>query len=120
MAAYERVREIGTLRAMGMTGRGVLALFVVEGALIGLVGGLVGAAVSGAMSRYWSVNGIDLTARLESQGTTIPISAMLYLEFSPAMLVYSVLFGVVIAMLASVYPAWVAARMAPAEAVRAQ
>lgn len=119
MAAYERVREIGTLRAMGMTGREVLALFVLEGGLIGLVGGAIGAAVAGVMSWYWSVNGIDLSAALQEQGTQLPISTMLYLEFSEAALAGAVLFGVLVAMAASVYPAWVAARLSPAEAVRA-
>lgn len=119
MAAYERVREIGTLRAMGMTGREVLALFVMEGGLIGLAGGLIGAALGGAMARYWSVHGIDLTATLEDQGSQIPISAMLYLEFSETSIASAVAFGVVVAMVASVYPAYVAARMPPAEAVRA-
>lgn len=119
MAAYERVREIGTLRAMGMTGREVLALFVFEGGFIGLTGGVLGALIGGAMSRYWSIHGIDLTAQLESQGSQIPIAAMLYLEFSETTIASAVLYGVVVAMLASVYPAWVAARMSPADAVRA-
>jgi putative ABC transport system permease protein len=119
MAAYERVREIGTLRAMGMTGREVLGLFIFEGALIGLVGGLAGALLGGYMSWYWSVQGIDLTQALEDQGSQIPISATLYLEFSESTIAGAVLFGVIVAMLASVYPAYVAARMSPADAVRA-
>jgi putative ABC transport system permease protein len=121
MAAYERVREVGTLRALGMTGGAVLALFVVEGSLIGLVGGLIGAVGAGAMARHASIHGIDLSAQLEAQQQTeIPISATLYLEYSPEMVVYAVLFGVVVAALASIYPARVAARMAPADAVRAK
>lgn len=119
MAAYERVREIGTLRAMGMTGPSVLALFIIEGGLLGLSGGLVGALLGGAMSRYWSVNGIDLSSALEDQGTQIPISAILYLEFSETTIVFAIGFGILVALLASVYPAYVAARMSPAEAVRA-
>jgi putative ABC transport system permease protein len=120
MAAYERVREIGTMRAMGMTGRAVLTLFVIEGALIGLAGGGVGALLGGLMARHWSIHGIDLSAELENQGGNLPMSAILYLEFSPSMIGGAVVFSVVTAMLASVYPAWVAARMAPAEAVRAR
>jgi putative ABC transport system permease protein len=119
MAAYERVREIGTLRAMGMTGREVLGLFIFEGSLIGLVGGLLGATLGGYMSWHWSVQGIDLTKALEDQGSQIPISATLYLEFSESTIAGAVLFGVIVAMLASVYPAYVAARMSPADAVRA-
>jgi ABC-type lipoprotein release transport system permease subunit len=120
MAAYERVREIGTMRAMGMTGRAVLALFVIEGAMIGLAGGGVGALIGGLMARNWSRNGIDLSAQLENQGGNLPMSAILYVEWSPPTIAGAVVFAVLVAVLASVYPAWVASRMAPAEAVRAR
>jgi ABC-type lipoprotein release transport system permease subunit len=47
MAAYERTREVGTLRAMGMNERAVLALFLAEGTMLGVVGGALGAAAGG-------------------------------------------------------------------------
>jgi putative ABC transport system permease protein len=125
MAAFERVREIGTLRALGMTRRGVVGMFVTEGLFMGIVGSLVGALLGGWAVWHWSVNGIDMTPLIDefSEGGTydgIPFSAMLYTEWSEPVIVGAVVFGVVVAMLASIYPAVIASRLVPAEAVRAE
>ncbi|MBW1878990.1 MAG: ABC transporter permease, partial [Deltaproteobacteria bacterium] len=123
MAAYERTREIGTLRAMGLTKRGVLTLFVTEGLIMGVIGSVVGALLGGGATYYWHVHGLDLTPMMEGSMEggfeNMPLSMMLYMDFSWATIVGSIAFGVVIAVIASVYPARVAANMAPADAVRA-
>lgn len=118
MAAYERIREVGTLRALGMTEGRVMVLFLTEGALMGATGALVGGALGGGLVWWYSVHGIDLADMLTAGGN-IPVSAMLYTEFDPLGLVRSMAFGVVVAVLASVWPARVASRMVPADAVRA-
>ena len=125
MAAYERVREVGTLRAMGMTQRGVLGLFMAEGLVMGMVGASMGALLGGWVVWKYAQQGIDLTPMLagaEQGGTynNIPFSSMLYLVFSQSTIVYAGLFGIVVAVLASVYPARIAANLPPAEAVRAE
>jgi putative ABC transport system permease protein len=125
MAAYERVREIGTLRAMGLTRGAVVGLFVTEGAVMGTVGSLLGAALGGFVVHRYSVDGIDLSSMIESAGSTgayesIPISVMLYMESSGAAVAIAAAVGLGVALLASVYPALIASRMTPAEAVRAE
>ena len=124
MAAYERVREIGTLRALGLTRRGVVTLFVTEGLVMGVVGAVLGALLSGAAMYNWAVKGIDMSpllAEMEKGGTydNIPVATMLWVEFSPATMLGAAVFGVAVAVLASIYPALLASRMPPAEAVRA-
>jgi putative ABC transport system permease protein len=118
MAAYERVREVGTLRAMGMTRGGVVRLFLLEGAMMGVAGGLPGAGLGGSVTLWYASHGIDLTASLKVGGT-IPISTMLYVEHSNAIIAMAVAFAIVTAAAASIYPALVASRMQPADAVRA-
>jgi putative ABC transport system permease protein len=125
MAAHERVREIGTLRAMGLTRRGVVSLFVFEGLVMGSLGGLLGAIVGGGYNHKLSVDGIDLTSLIEGAGSaglydSIPMSAMLYTESSLAVAIGAALLGLLVAVLSSVYPALIASRLAPAEAVRAE
>lgn len=125
MAAYERVREIGTMRAMGLTRAGVVGLFVAEGAFMGVVGSLLGAALGGWVVHRFSVDGIDLSSMLDSAGSTgayenIPVSVMLYTEQSGSAIALAAVIGLLVALLASVYPAMIASRMTPAEAVRAE
>ncbi len=124
MAAYERIREIGTLRALGLTRRGVVGLFVAEGALTGIVGATLGGLLGGLVVHKYAVEGIDLSPMIDSVGSSgayenIPMSAMLYMQDSPASVAMAVVFGVLVAILASVYPAIVATKLTPAEAVRA-
>ena len=124
MAAHERVREIGTLRAMGLDRRGVVGLFVLEGLVMGGVGGLLGALLGGSFNHKLSVDGIDLSSFIEAAGTggiydSMPMSSMLYTESSLALAVGAALVGLAVAVLSSVYPAVIAARRPPAEAMRA-
>ena len=49
MSVLERTREIGLLKALGARNRDVLALFLTEGALIGLVGGVLGVGAARAL-----------------------------------------------------------------------
>ena len=120
MAAYERIREIGTLQALGMTRAGVVRLFVLEGAMMGLVGALTGAAAGAGLVAWYATHGIDLTGFIERAGSgNLQISAMLYTRSSATVVVGAAAFGWLVAVAASIYPAMVASRMVPAEAVRA-
>ncbi len=125
MAAYERVREIGTLRAMGMTRAGVVGLFVTEGVFTGFLGALLGGLLGGWTTWSYSRNGIDLAALIQQAGDTgtydsIPFSTILYMDFREPFILGAMVFGLLVAVLASIYPAVVASRLAPADAVRAE
>jgi putative ABC transport system permease protein len=120
MAAHERVREIGTLRSLGMTEGGVLQLFLLEGALIGVAGSALGALWGGGLVAYWARMPLDFSEAFEKgMRGGISASVLIYTRFSPGVVAATVALGVVIAMVASIYPARVASRMSPADAVRA-
>jgi len=120
MAAHERVREVGTLRAMGMTRRRIVALFVIEGALMGGVAGLVGLALGGGGAWYFSQNPVDLGALMEGVDYgNLQFSAYLYAAFEPEGMVLPFAIAAGTAILASIYPAFLASRLEIADAVRA-
>ncbi len=124
MAAYERTREVGTLRAMGMTEGSVTALFVTEGSIVGLVGSLLGAAWGSALALWWSVHPLDISEALQRSGTTgsgtsMAFSALIYTAFDPAVAGLGVALGLAVAMASSWYPARVASALRPSDAVRA-
>ena len=123
MAAFERIREIGTLRAMGLTRRGVAGLFLAEGFVMGLIGAAIGATAGGWLAWKYSIQGIDMTAFVEEVGTSemfqdIPFSAMLYFSFSYTTIITAVAVGIIVATVSSLYPAMIAAKQSPADAVR--
>lgn len=130
MAAYERVREIGTLRAMGMTRGGVVGLFVSEGLVMGTIGSLIGGFLGFLLVWHYSKNGIDFGAMLDqaqaagtggggSAYSNVPMQAIVYLYVSWKTIIGAMLFGVIVAVVASFYPAILASRRLPADAVRA-
>lgn len=119
MAAYERVREIGTLLALGMKRRQVSTLFLVEGALLGLGAGLVGATLGSLGVLYWQTNGIVLSDEMMKANGSLPVSAVIYTHFNWAPVFGSLAFSAIIATLASVQPARFASGLNPADAVRA-
>ena len=117
MATYERIREIGTLRAMGMGPMAIRALFLLEGAATGIIAGAIGAGLGAAIVAHYAVAGIDIS-QTKDMGE-IPISTILYLHFAWEPVFTALGFGAIVAVLASVYPAHLAASLNPADAVRA-
>ena len=119
MAAYERVREIGTLLALGMPRSQVQALFLLEGAILGLVAGSIGATIGGNLVHYWQVNGFSVGEAVVEASGSRAVSQYVYTQFGWFPTLLSVAFGIWISVLASLWPAHNASRIVPAEAVRA-
>lgn len=119
MAAYERVREMGTLLALGMKRSEVHALFLIEGALLGTAAGVVGAALGVAAVIYWQIHGIHLGDEVMKASANMPVSAVIYTHFHWTPVLGSLVFSALVATLASVQPARFASRLNPADAVRA-
>jgi putative ABC transport system permease protein len=111
MAVYERIREIGTIAAIGTPPRRILALFLTEGLLLGVLGSVVGTAVS--LGGIYALNVWRISYNFgQQQG----------LLLAPAIGVQDVVsiagMVIVVAILASLQPAWKASRMDPITALR--
>ncbi len=117
MAVYERVREVGTLLAMGMPPGSVRALFLLEGAFMGAASATLGAILGGWANHHLSTVGISL-AGLPDAGAQLGMSTTLYTSFSWWVVVGAAVFGIGVAVLSSLWPAGHAASLAPALAVR--
>jgi ABC-type lipoprotein release transport system permease subunit len=122
MAVFERTREIGILGAMGLKRWETMVLFLLEGVLIGLLGALIGSLLGGAIAAYfgrvgldlWSLYGSDLSDMSELMGL---LGGRLYFRIGIDVFVQRALTVAIIAALASLYPAWQAAKQEPAEAL---
>ncbi len=102
LAVRERTREIGVMKAIGATSREIRYLFLLDAGILGLVSSLVGIALGSAVS-----GAVGSLAGLPSLVTTQSITVGL-------------LFGIVSTIVAGVYPASMAAKLDPIEALRAE
>ena len=117
MAVFERTREIGLLAAMGLKRRDILTLFLFEGILIGLMGALAGCLLGGLVVGYVGRVGIDWSSAQELNEMTALLGSRIYPRLGVELLVERALAVAVIAVLASLYPAWQASKREPAEAL---
>jgi putative ABC transport system permease protein len=113
LAILRRRTQFAFLRTIGVT-RGALAgLLLAEGAIIGVLGSVLGLLLGYALARYaLLLVGADLGA-----GYFRSIAASL--EAEPAALAFYAALGVLFAVLGAAAPAWEAARRPPAQALRA-
>lgn len=110
MAVYERIREIGTIAAMGTTPGKIRALFLMEGLFLGLFGAVVGSAVSLAVILVlkWKTLTMAFGRQVLTITPSIPLSEVLITG----------LIVIAISALASLQPALKASRLEPVDALR--
>lgn len=120
MLVRSKNNDIAVLRAMGASGGGIMRVFFMTGASIGVVGTVIGTLIG--LGFCWNIDGIrQLIERIT--GTELFAAEIYFLSTLPAEVNPSEVFSVitmalVLSFLASVYPAWRASRIAPAEALR--
>jgi len=105
----ERTREIGVLKAIGFTNKGILESILTEADLLGFIASIIGVAVAAVLMKI----GIILFAQqLGMEGINI-------LQMLPLWLIVGVISGAtLLSILAGLYPAWRASRLNVVEALR--
>ncbi|WP_342607259.1 lipoprotein-releasing ABC transporter permease subunit LolC [Vibrio tritonius] len=112
MVVMEKQAEVAILKTQGMTNRQVLAIFMVQGASSGvigaLVGGLLGVAVADNLNTLLSALGVAFFAL----GSTLPV------VIDPLQITVVILLAIALSLLATIFPAYRASSVKPAEALR--
>jgi len=118
MAVFERTREMGVLAALGMKGRQVMGLFLLEGAMIGVVGATVGCTLGWLlMAALNQAGGLDFSFASEMGDMTALMGDTLYASINLVAILRQGFIVAAMAALASLIPAWQASRKEPAEAL---
>ncbi|ATW88368.1 putative ABC transport system permease protein [Halohasta litchfieldiae] len=100
VSVTERTREIGIMKAVGARNRDVMGVFIIEAALLGTLGSLLGVPL-GLVVGFGATRYADVGFSL-----------------APSWMALAVIVGIVVGVVAGLYPAWRAARVDPIDALR--
>jgi lipoprotein-releasing system permease protein len=112
MVVMEKTRDIAILKAMGATSRSIMKIFMLEGLVIGLVGTLLGLLGGYTLCRLLAKYQFVQLPRDVYYISTLPV------KMDPLDVTLIAMAAIAISLAATVYPAWQASRLDPAEAIR--
>ncbi|MFO7678953.1 MAG: ABC transporter permease [Chloroflexota bacterium] len=119
MSVFSRAREIGILGSLGMNGAQIMQLFLIEGVLIALLGIALGWVLGLGLVAYMTYVGIAFPAETVAMVEGFVMGTTVYGGFAWGEFAVLSLMLLLIVSLVSLYPAWLAAKMEPVEALHA-
>ncbi|MCX8029350.1 MAG: ABC transporter permease [Brevinematales bacterium] len=114
MSVYERVKEIGMLMAMGMKPKMVRRLFLLEGTMIGILGGFLGLVLGFVADVFMIYIGWDVSSMyrdLDPSNLGMPVWGVLYGEWNIWAFVIGFLFSFLVAIISSYIPSRYASKL---------
>ncbi|MCK4576581.1 ABC transporter permease [candidate division WOR-3 bacterium] len=118
MVVFERTKEIGMMKAMGLSNLPIISLFTVESAIIGVIGSLGGTLIGAALSYWLKYQGINFAMMSSSTSADMPFGPIIYLSPTPLILIGGFLFGVLATVIVALLPISRVVKLEPAEALR--
>jgi lipoprotein-releasing system permease protein len=112
MVVLEKTRDIAILKSMGATGRSIMKIFMIEGAVIGLVGTILGLLGGFTLCELLATYKFIELPQDVYYISTLPV------KMDPVDVALIAVAAMVISLVATLYPAWQASRLDPAEAIR--
>ncbi|MCL9782304.1 lipoprotein-releasing ABC transporter permease subunit LolC [Vibrio sp. S4M6] len=112
MVVMEKQSEVAILKTQGMTNRQVLGIFMIQGASSGTIGSLVGGGLGVLLA-------LNLNQILQSMGVSLfALGGQLPVVINPLQIFAVIVLAVVLSFLATLFPAYRASSVKPAEALR--
>jgi ABC-type lipoprotein release transport system permease subunit len=117
MSVFARAREIGILASLGMRGRQILGLFLVEGILLAIFGIALGWVLGMGVVAYMTYVGFSIPAETATMVEGMAFGSTIKGRFALDQFIILSLLLLAIVSLVSLYPAWYASKMEPVEAI---
>jgi lipoprotein-releasing system permease protein len=112
MIVMEKTREIGILKSMGASSKGIMKIFLFEGIIVGLIGTIFGSAIG------FTVSYLQQTFGLLKLPADVYLIDKLPMKMQPLDFFAIALAALLLCLIASAYPAYKASKLEPVEAIR--
>jgi ABC-type lipoprotein release transport system permease subunit len=119
-AVLERRTEFAILSALGMKSRQVVGLIALEALMVGLGGAAVALVFGGSAAYYLSTEGVNFAALMGDDISfgDVLLDPVMFAIFGPWLIWHALGISVLATVAASIYPAWIATKTDPAQAMR--
>lgn len=114
MSTFERIREFGTLRAIGLKSRQLFWMILSEGSVLGITGSVLGMITGLMIVAYFAVTGIDISAVGEILGGT----KIIYFSLDFGKNLINLVSGILVALVGSLYAAMVSTKLSIMDSLR--
>jgi ABC-type lipoprotein release transport system permease subunit len=121
VSVMERLREFGIMMAIGFSPGRLFRLVMWESLWVGLVGIVMAAVATAWPYHYFHTRGIDMSAMVSKGGAEVAgigIEPVMYVSIYPENAVFIAVAAVAATLVAGLYPAWRAGRVAPVESIK--
>lgn len=118
MSVFERIKEIGMMRALGMRDSEVLSCFIFEGAYVGLLGAILGIFIGLPLDFYLIYHGWDLSYYLKDMDIGYRVMGVMRGVWDPGSFIFAFASSIAIPALISIYPSRKAIKMEITQALR--
>lgn len=117
MATWDRMPELGVLKAIGTTPWRIARDVAAEAVVLGLLGTFIGAALGGAGTWWLERHGIDTRGLGETSMAGVPFDPIWRAVLTPSALLDPIVLMTLTCLVAALYPAMLAARLEPVRAM---
>lgn len=117
MAIMERIKELGMLKAIGMNGRRIFKMILLETVFLSAIGGFIGLFLSLILTEYYSYHGINLEMYKEGFNA-MGFSSKIYTRADTEFYIIATFLVIIVAIISSIYPTQKALNLNPAAAMR--
>ncbi len=117
MVVIERIKELGMLKAIGMTSQRIFQMIMLETVFLSIIGGMVGLFLCTIMIKYYGYYGLNLESLKEGYNS-MGFSSIVYPHVNLTFYLGTTILVIVTAIIASIYPARKALKLNPAVAIR--
>jgi putative ABC transport system permease protein len=118
MIVFERTKEIGMMKALGLNNLSIVGLLTIEAGIIGVIGSALG-SVFGAILSYWlKYQGIDISMMSATTSADMPFGPIIYAAPTPLIIISAFILGLIVTIIVALLPISRVTRINPAKALK--